>query len=89
MNNLVESSASLSKIGSPDSGRQVNGAPISQSERRRSEDDQEHPQAQRRGLNPALEEKCTRLLACPFAKNNPLKHQKCFQYTMEEIARLK
>ncbi|KAF1962040.1 hypothetical protein CC80DRAFT_202569 [Byssothecium circinans] len=57
-------------------------------QKRRSDDDEEPPRAQRRAIDSSLGGKF-RLLACPFAKRHPLKHRKCFKYTMEEIGRLK
>ena len=52
-------------------------------------DEDERRPAQRRRLNPSSEDTNNRLLACPFAKNNPLQHRKCFKYVLQEIARLK
>ena len=53
------------------------------------EDKDERRPAQRRRLNPSSEDINNRLLACPFAKNNPVQHRKCFKYVLQEIARLK
>ena len=52
-------------------------------------DEDDRRPAQRRRLNPSSEDTNNRLLACPFAKNNPLQHRKCFKYVLQEIARLK
>ncbi|KAF2464182.1 uncharacterized protein BDR25DRAFT_98854 [Lindgomyces ingoldianus] len=57
--------------------------------KRRSGDEDEDRASKLPRLDPSREDQDTRLLACPFAKKNPLQHRKCFKYVLQEIARLK
>ena len=47
------------------------------------------PPGKRRKFTNVCEEPDIRLLACPFAKKDPLRHRKCFKYVLQDIARLK
>ena len=47
----------------------------------------EQPPAKR--LNIESKAKQHQLLACPYAKHDPVGHRKCFRYTLKSIARLK
>lgn len=57
--------------------------------KRRVDDGDRDPPLKKRKLDRCSEEQNLRLLACPFAKKNPLQHRKCFKYVLQEIARLK
>ncbi|KAF2476866.1 uncharacterized protein BDR25DRAFT_309217 [Lindgomyces ingoldianus] len=49
----------------------------------------DRPPGKRRKVTNIYKEPDTRLLACPFAKKDPLRHRKCFKYVLQDIARLK
>jgi hypothetical protein len=54
-----------------------------------NEDDDERRSSKRRKIEDAADDPNNRLLACPFAKNNPLVHRRCFRYVLQDIPRLK
>jgi hypothetical protein len=53
------------------------------------DDDDEHRSSKRRKFEDAADDSDNRLLACPFAKNSPLAHRRCFRYVLQDIGRLK
>jgi hypothetical protein len=53
------------------------------------EDDDEHKSSKRRKISDAADDSDNRLLACPFANNNPLVHRRCFRYVLQDVGRLK
>lgn len=59
------------------------------SRKRPSDDEDDRRPTQRRRVELISRDFKGQLLACPFAKNKPLKHAKCFKYIIQEIARLK
>jgi len=62
---------------------------LSNNPRRRSpDDDDDHNRRPRQRRRVDLISNAE-LLACPFAKNQPMRHSKCFRYMIQEIARLK
>jgi hypothetical protein len=57
---------------------------------KRPSDDDELPPLKRVKFDPPDEEGCNRALACPFAKNDPVRYRKCFGYAkLWTISRLK
>jgi hypothetical protein len=69
---------------------QINGGRTNKdSNKRRSSDEDENRASKNARLDSSSDRDDTRLLACPFAKKNPLQHRKCFKYVLQEIARLK
>ena len=66
-------------------------ARVSGISRKRPLDDEDEDQqpTQRRRMEFISQDDRVQVIACPFAKNNPLKHAKCFKYMIQEIARLK
>jgi hypothetical protein len=59
------------------------------SRKRPSDDEDDGRPSQRRKTAPLGEQSRGKLLACPFAKNNPMMHSKCYKYMILEISRLK
>jgi hypothetical protein len=59
------------------------------SSKRPSDDDNDDRPLQRRKHGPSSEPRKCQLLVCPFAKNNPTKHCKCYKRIIQEISRLK
>lgn len=53
------------------------------------DDDDDDKATPRQKLKTSLGRGKTQLLACPFAKNNPMRHSKCYRYMIQEISRLK
>ncbi|KAF2732735.1 hypothetical protein EJ04DRAFT_304375 [Polyplosphaeria fusca] len=64
-------------------------AALSRPNAKRSRDERDWQPRQRRKLHEFRKDERNRLLACPFAKMDPLRHAKCFDYIFEEISRLK
>ena len=64
------------------------GFKVPSRKRQRDDEDDGRP-AQRQKSGSTAEQSKARLLACPFAKHDPLRHGKCYKYMIQEISRLK
>ncbi|KAF2738685.1 hypothetical protein EJ04DRAFT_509259 [Polyplosphaeria fusca] len=92
--NVSTNAGYSSNVTGESAGSFANQNGLQQQSRKRPPGDDDNnnndrPPGKRRKVTSICEEPDTRLLACPFAKKDPLRHRKCFKYVLQDIARLK